>query len=54
LDWEVGRHGIVIDATFKGKYYSATFLPEVAAEEKWSKEETLKQLIRKAGFRGKL
>ena len=27
LDWEVGKHGIVIDANFKGKHYSATFLP---------------------------
>lgn len=32
LDWEVGKHGIVIDAQLKGREYSATFLPEVAAE----------------------
>jgi uncharacterized protein (TIGR00296 family) len=32
LDWEIGRHGIVIDFNFKGRDYSATFLPEVAAE----------------------
>jgi AMME syndrome candidate gene 1 protein len=31
LEWEVGKHGIVIDATYKGRHYSATFLPEVAA-----------------------
>ena len=28
LDWEVGKHGILID--YKG--YSATYLPEVAPE----------------------
>ena len=50
LDWEVGKHGI--DITIDG--YSATFLPEVATEQHWDKEETLKNLLRKAGFRGKL
>ena len=54
LDWEVGKHGIIIDAQLKGREYSATFLPEVAAEENWSREETLKHLVRKAGYRGKL
>lgn len=54
MDWDVGKHGIVIDAQLKGREYSATFLPEVAAEENWSREETLKHLVRKAGYRGKL
>lgn len=27
LDWEVGKHGIIIKANYKGEYYSATFLP---------------------------
>ncbi|KAK8885114.1 hypothetical protein M9Y10_044243 [Tritrichomonas musculus] len=46
LDWEVGKHGIrlFIDG------HSATFLPEVAEEEHWTKEETLKELAMKAGF----
>lgn len=49
LDWEVGKHGIrlFIDG------YSATFLPEVASEQNWTKEQTLKQLAMKAGFYGK-
>lgn len=49
LDWEVGKHGIrlFIDG------FSATFLPEVASEQKWSKEQTLKQLAMKAGYYGK-
>lgn len=37
LDWEVGKHGIMID--YKG--YSGTFLPEVAAEENWDQRTTL-------------
>jgi len=41
LDWEVGTHGIEIDFKAKGKHYSGTFLPEVAEEYSWSKEETL-------------
>lgn len=32
MDWEVGRHGIVIKSNYKGGYYQATFLPEVASE----------------------
>ncbi|OHT07572.1 hypothetical protein TRFO_05224 [Tritrichomonas foetus] len=46
LDWEVGKHGIrlFIDGM------SATFLPEVASEQGWTKEETLQHLARKAGM----
>lgn len=47
-DWEIGTHGI--DIKFKG--YSATFLPEVAEEQKWTKEQTIKALIQKAGYGG--
>jgi len=49
MDWEVGKHGIEIFFEEGNEEYSATFLPEVAAEEKWSREETLRHLIRKAG-----
>ena len=31
MDWEVGKHGIEIE--YKGHH--ATFLPEVAEEERW-------------------
>ena len=31
--------------------YESTFLPEVASEQKWDKLETLKNLIRKTGYR---
>ena len=50
LDWEIGKHGIEIFFEDNNEEYSATFLPEVADEEKWSKEETLKHLVRKAGI----
>ena len=51
LDWEIGKHGIEIFFEDNDEEYSATFLPEVADEEKWSKEETLKHLVRKAGIK---
>jgi uncharacterized protein (TIGR00296 family) len=49
LDWEIGVHGIrlFIDGL------SATFLPEVAREWKWTKEQTLVELAQKAGLRTK-
>lgn len=50
-DWEVGVHGISIrfsvgDDTYE---YSATFLPEVASEQRWDCHETIRHLIRKSG-----
>ena len=55
IDWEVGTHGIDIHFEDKnGKSYSATYLPEVAEEEKWDQETTLMFLIRKAGYKGSL
>ena len=47
LDWEIGKHG----TTFNLDGYSATFLPEVAEEWKWTKEQTLSELAMKAGMR---
>ena len=32
--------------------YSATYLPEVAFEQKWTQQETVLSLVRKAGYRG--
>ena len=46
-DWEVGTHGIVL---YYDKF-SATYLPEVAHEQGWTKKETLESLARKAGFK---
>lgn len=52
LDWELGKHGIIINFTIKQRRYNATFLPDVATEQGWDKNETLAYLIRKAGARG--
>lgn len=54
LDWEVGKHGIIIefaDPDFNTRR-SATYLPEVAAHEGWTKVEAIDSLMRKAGFNG--
>ncbi len=32
FEWEVGKHGIIINFNDKGKDYDGTFLPEVAKE----------------------
>jgi uncharacterized protein (TIGR00296 family) len=50
LDWEIGVHG----TDFQFGSYSATFLPEVAEEQKWTKEETLKHLAKKSGLKKQL
>lgn len=52
FDWLVGVHGIIIKFEQQQQYYSATFLPEVAKDQSWSTQETILQLIRKAGYRG--
>ncbi|KVI09610.1 uncharacterized protein At2g38710-like [Cynara cardunculus var. scolymus] len=54
LDWEVGKHGIVIEFTdpdYNTKR-NATYLPEVAAQEGWTKIEAINSLMRKAGYSG--
>ena len=43
-----GRHGIIIRKGFR----SAVFLPQVATEQGWTREETLNHLCRKAGLPG--
>ena len=37
-----------------GRRYSGTYLPGVATEQGWTKEETLSSLARKAGYRGQM
>lgn len=53
LGWELGVHGIKISFYERHRRYSATYLPDVAVEQGWTKEETLESLIRKAGFSGR-
>jgi uncharacterized protein (TIGR00296 family) len=52
LDWELGKHGIRIKFRFNGRQYGATYLPDVATEQGWTKEEALDSLLQKAGWRG--
>lgn len=47
-EFKIGEHGIIIE---KGRY-RAVYLPEVAVEQNWTKEETLSSLSMKAGMRG--
>jgi len=45
-EFKIGEHGIIVE---KG-HYRAVYLPEVAVEQKWTKEETLSSLSLKAGM----
>lgn len=53
-DWTVGKHGIMIKfyAHETGKYYNATYLPEVASQQGWDITKTVASLIQKAGYYG--
>jgi len=53
MDWEIGVHGLRISFTDKGRRYGSTYLPDVAKEQGWTKEETLVSLMRKAGWGGR-
>jgi uncharacterized protein (TIGR00296 family) len=53
-DWTVGTHGIQIEFADPHKRditYSATYLPEVALEQGWSRSEALSELVAKSGYR---
>lgn len=56
FDWTIGRHGVTLEFSdpTTGRSYSATFLPEVAYEQGWSAQQTIDELVHKAGFRGRL
>jgi AMMECR1 domain-containing protein len=48
----VGTHGIrILFVDARGRERSATFLPEVAAEQGWDRMQTLEALVRKSGCR---
>ncbi|KAB5533610.1 AMMECR1 domain-containing protein [Coniochaeta sp. 2T2.1] len=53
MDWELGKHGIRISFVYHGRRYGATYLPDVAVEQGWDKEETIQSLMRKAGYVGR-
>ncbi|KAK0625326.1 AMMECR1 domain-containing protein [Bombardia bombarda] len=53
MDWELGKHGLRISFSYHGRRYGATYLPDVAPEQGWTKEETVVSLMRKAGWMGR-
>lgn len=53
LDWTIGVHGIRISFTYHGRRHGATYLPDVALEQGWTKEEAIVSLMRKAGWTGR-
>lgn len=52
MDWNLGTHGIRISFVHRGRRYGATYLPDVAVEQGWTKEETIESLMQKAGWDG--
>ncbi|KAK4935074.1 hypothetical protein LTR10_023806 [Elasticomyces elasticus] len=52
MDWTLGVHGLRISFTNRGRRHGATYLPDVAVEQGWTKEETLESLMKKAGWDG--
>jgi AMME syndrome candidate gene 1 protein len=53
MDWEIGTHGIRLSFYERNKKYGSTYLPDVAVEQGWNKEQTLVSLMRKAGWQGR-
>lgn len=53
MDWTLGVHGVRISFHSKGRRYGACYLPDVAPEQGWDKEETIVSLMRKAGWNGR-
>jgi uncharacterized protein (TIGR00296 family) len=53
MDWEIGLHGLRISFVHNNRRYGSTYLPDVAREQGWTKEETMVSLMRKAGWNGR-
>ena len=53
MNWTIGEHGIRLSFYDRGRRYGATYLPDVALEQGWTKEEAITSLMRKAGWVGK-
>ncbi|KAJ2402341.1 AMME syndrome candidate protein 1 protein [Coemansia sp. RSA 2559] len=51
MDWDIGVHGVWLEFRMPGgRKRTATFLPEIAEEQGWSKVETIDHLLRKGGY----
>lgn len=55
-DWVIGEHGLILEIhePQRGHSYRATFLPEIAAEQGWTREQTIRSLVSKSGYSGSL
>jgi uncharacterized protein (TIGR00296 family) len=53
MDWDLGTHGLRLSFYYHGRRYGSTYLPDVAPEQGWTKEETVVSLMRKAGWMGR-
>ncbi|KAJ3131254.1 AMME chromosomal region protein 1-like, partial [Physocladia obscura] len=54
-DWTIGVHGIWIEFVLpNGRLETATYLPEVAAEQEWNHIGTIDSLLRKGGYSKKI
>jgi len=54
-DWEIGLHGLRLEIeTDRGQKKTATYLPEVASEQKWTKKQTIDSLLHKSGYTGRI
>lgn len=51
---QIGIHGIQIEFSIGGRTKTATYLPEVAAEQGWTKIQAIDSLLRKGGYHDKI
>lgn len=49
-DWDVGVHGVHVSLDTGAETLTATFLPHIAAAQRWTKEQTIEHALRKAGW----
>ena len=49
---KIGRHGVRMEYRCPDTraHFAATFLPEVAADQAWTKHQTVQALLRKSGY----
>lgn len=53
MEWELGVHGIRISFMHQGRRHGSCYLPSVATDQGWNKEETMVSLLRKGGWNGR-
>ena len=51
---QIGVHGIQIEFVVRETIKTATYLPEVAAEQGWTKTQAIDSLLRKGGYKDKI